>query len=662
MAQHDYSKKEVLDIVEQVARQKGIPVDDFMRFAHIETGGTFNERAHNTSTGAKGLFQFVPGSARQYHLTGHEFDPTRNTEAAAQMYQDNLGSMARRNERTGHPYLSGGDTPTGLDLYLAHQQGSAGYGSVQTAIATGTFGVVRNGHGEEINMRRNVLNQIGSDAKALTGHTLAEMRGMNDGDLARTFSSYYIHKYAAISIPEKHITPQTVAPGQAQAPGTPAQTAAVDAAAATLAATATAPAAPKPGIELHAAYDAGVKYDDVKYAINIPGHALYVPGKTGKNVDQGYIDCSGWVGTLQNRTMDEINQKAGHAVFSKADRIDLGNLGSGGIVHKAVEQSGVLLERDAILKPGALKEGMVIGLDTARTRHEHWNGIDHIVMVVRDPNTDKLLISQSTGSKGVHTMPVEDYLRQVKDHPQWKLFASDPLSKARDLLESRTQSHEQTQGKPAAEHKAAAAPHAELYKPGAHGEGVRKVQEQLGHLGYAGADGKPLAEDGRFGRNTEAAVRQLQKDNGLVADGIVGAKTLDAIKEARERPLLNDERHPRNPMYLQATEGLERMPAGTFKDRHALESAAAALTREAHAAGLQRIDAVVPSPNGERLFAVQGTVGDPAASRVAVETRTASEQSMALSSGAVQGAPNVLHQQQDAQQEQTRQAQKAMGV
>ncbi len=94
MAQHDYSRKEVLDIVEQVARQKGLPVDDFMRFAHIETGGTFNERAHNTSSGAKGLFQFVPGSARQYHLTGHEFDPTRNTEAAAKMYQDNLDSMA----------------------------------------------------------------------------------------------------------------------------------------------------------------------------------------------------------------------------------------------------------------------------------------------------------------------------------------------------------------------------------------------------------------------------------------------------------------------------------------------------------------------------------------------------------------------------------------
>lgn len=71
---------------------------------------------------------------------------------------------------------------------------------------------------------------------------------------------------------------------------------------------------------------------------------------------------------------------------------------------------------------------------------------------------------------------------------------------------------------------------------------------------------------------------------------------------------------------------------------------------------------MVPSPNGERLFAVQGTIGDPAASRVAVDTRAASEQSLALSSGAVQGAPNVLHQPQDAQQEQARQAQKAMGV
>ncbi|MGH8098507.1 XVIPCD domain-containing protein [Stenotrophomonas indicatrix] len=674
MAQRDYSKKEVLDIIEQVAQRKGIASEDFLRFAHIETGGRFNERAHNDKTDAKGLFQFLPSSARQYGLTGHEYDPTRNTEAAAEMFKRNLADMEKRHDRTGHPYLSGDDKPSGLDLYLAHQQGAAGYGSIQTAIATGTFGVVRDGHGDPINMRPRIMGQIGSDVEALTGHTRAEMRTMNDRDLASTFAQYYDRKYDAISIPEKNIAPITEAqarPAPVQAAPTqtvtPAAQAAAAAGAAAIAATATAAAAKPdaPGISLDAAYNAGVKYDNVKYAINIESSQYYRgKGVTGKNVDQGYIDCSGWVGTMLNKTQDEINQKAGHAVFADADKIKLGFAGSGGIVHDAYKDSGVLLKRDDILKPGALKEGMVIGLDTAKTKHEHWNGIDHIVMVVRDPNTDKLLISQSTGKLGVHTMPVEDYLKQVKDHPNWKLFASDPLHQARDLLENRSQAHEQAQAKGAAEPKPSPQekPQSsnEVHKQGAHGEDVRRAQEQLGHLGYVGADGKPLVEDGKFGRNTEAAVRQLQKDNGLAVDGIIGPKTLDAIKDARERPLLNDERHPQNPMYNQAVKGMEGLPAGTFKDRHALEAAAAALTKEAQASGMQRIDSVVPSTNGERMFAVQGTAGDPAACRAAVDTRAAAEQSMALSSGAVHGAPNVL-QQQDAQQEQVKQAQRAMG-
>jgi len=65
--------------------------------------------------------------------------------------------------------------------------------------------------------------------------------------------------------------------------------------------------------------------------------------------------------------------------------------------------------------------------------------------------------------------------------------------------------------------------------------------------------------------------------------------------------------------------------------------------------------------NGERLFAVQGAMGDPAAVRASVDAKAASEQSVALSSGAVQGAPNVLQQQDDQQQEQVRQNQRAMG-
>ncbi len=682
MAQRDYSKKEVLDIIEQVAQRKGIPSEDFLRFAHIETGGRFDERAHNARTDAKGLFQFLPSSARQYGLAGHEYDPTRNTEAAADMFQRNLTDMQRRHDRTGHPYLSGEDAPTGLDLYLAHQQGAAGYGSIQTAIATGTFGVVRDGHGDRIDMRPRIMGQIGDDVQALTGHTRAEMRTMNDRDLATSFAQYYDRKYDAISIPEKNIAAHTEAqarPAPVQAPAAPTQTvtppaatpgaAAVAAGAATVAATATAAAGPdKPGISLDAAYKAGVQYDDVKYAINIPSSQYYRGnGVTGKNVDQGYIDCSGWVGTLQNKTQDEINRKAGHDVFSAADQIKLGYAGSGTIVQNAYKESGVLLDRAGIMKPGALQEGMVIGLDTAQTKHEHWKGIDHIVMVVRDPNTDKLLISQSSGSKGVHTMPVEDYLKQVENHPNWKIYASDPLSKGRHLLESQSLERTQDQSAPAQD-AAGKRGHAQpeqaqggVHKLGADNEQVRRTQENLGWLGYVGADGKPLTEDGKLGKNTEAAVRQFQRDNGLDSDGVIGPKTASAMQQARERPLLSDERHPQNPMFNQAVKGMEGLPAGTFKDRHALEAAAAALTHDAKAAGLSRIDSVVQSTNGERVFAVQGQMNDPAMQRAAVDMKDATERSIAQSSGAVQGQPNVLHQAQDQQQEQVRQTQKAMG-
>ncbi|PAM39573.1 hypothetical protein CEJ63_25230, partial [Acinetobacter baumannii] len=99
----------------------------------------------------------------------------------------------------------------------------------------------------------------------LTGHTRAEMRTMNDRDLASTFAQYYDRKYDAISIPEKNIAPITEAqarPAPVQAAPTqtvaPAAQAAVATGAATIAATATAAAAKPdaPGISLDAAYNA----------------------------------------------------------------------------------------------------------------------------------------------------------------------------------------------------------------------------------------------------------------------------------------------------------------------------------------------------------------------------------------------------------------------
>lgn len=54
---------------------------------------------------------------------------------------------------------------------------------------------------------------------------------------------------------------------------------------------------------------------------------------------------------------------------------------------------------------------------------------------------------------------------------------------------------------------------------GSKGEDVVVLQGRLNALGFV------LAVDGHFGAKTEAAVKQLQRQSGLVVDGVVGVKT-----------------------------------------------------------------------------------------------------------------------------------------
>ena len=58
---------------------------------------------------------------------------------------------------------------------------------------------------------------------------------------------------------------------------------------------------------------------------------------------------------------------------------------------------------------------------------------------------------------------------------------------------------------------------------GSSGSDVKKLQETLNNHGYS------LAVDGQFGSKTQAAVRDYQKKNGLVVDGIVGTKTWGSL-------------------------------------------------------------------------------------------------------------------------------------
>jgi len=66
-------------------------------------------------------------------------------------------------------------------------------------------------------------------------------------------------------------------------------------------------------------------------------------------------------------------------------------------------------------------------------------------------------------------------------------------------------------------------------RKGSTGPYVVECQEDLLKLGY---DLSPYGADGKYGNKTAAAVKQFQKDSGLVADGICGPKTWAALDEA----------------------------------------------------------------------------------------------------------------------------------
>lgn len=62
---------------------------------------------------------------------------------------------------------------------------------------------------------------------------------------------------------------------------------------------------------------------------------------------------------------------------------------------------------------------------------------------------------------------------------------------------------------------------------------VKEAQEDLLKLGY---DLGKYGADGDFGKATEAAVRQCQKDHGLVVDGIIGQMTWNVLTTVEPQP------------------------------------------------------------------------------------------------------------------------------
>lgn len=62
---------------------------------------------------------------------------------------------------------------------------------------------------------------------------------------------------------------------------------------------------------------------------------------------------------------------------------------------------------------------------------------------------------------------------------------------------------------------------------------VKMLQRLLRDIQYKGKDGKELTINSKFDANTDYAVRQFQKKNGLTVDGIVGAATWKKLTGAK---------------------------------------------------------------------------------------------------------------------------------
>lgn len=109
---------DIRDIIRQAAARYGVPVDYMQRMAQIESG--YNPNARNPS-GAAGLYQFMPGTARDYNLS-NPYDPAASADAAARLTLDNKRHLSNVLGRE----------PSSGELYLAHQQGAGGASKLLT--------------------------------------------------------------------------------------------------------------------------------------------------------------------------------------------------------------------------------------------------------------------------------------------------------------------------------------------------------------------------------------------------------------------------------------------------------------------------------------------------------------------------------------------------
>ena len=151
-------------------------------------------------------------------------------------------------------------------------------------------------------------------------------------------------------------------------------------------------------------------------------------GFSEKNSASGAIDCSGWVAENTRNMMEAVNEESGKPIYGKEAKAVLqkgANGGAAGIIQSVSEATGDLLG-NADLAPENVREGMMIGMDTGDKGWDagRFGGIDHIVQTYRDPQTGRMMVSESSSGQGVHVTDYEEWYKKQNARGA-KLYGTD---------------------------------------------------------------------------------------------------------------------------------------------------------------------------------------------------------------------------------------------
>lgn len=144
------------DAIAKVSAARGVDPAYMTRLASVESGGNVN--AANPNSSARGPFQFINSTAKQYGLANPN-DPAASSDAAARLTLDNKAALTQ----------ALGREPTQGELYLAHQQGAGGAAKILA------------------NPNAPIESIVGPEAARLNGAT----PGMTAGQFAQKWTSRF---------------------------------------------------------------------------------------------------------------------------------------------------------------------------------------------------------------------------------------------------------------------------------------------------------------------------------------------------------------------------------------------------------------------------------------------------------------------------------------